>query len=194
MISGGFHRSCTRCSTRHPETLHWPRVCNRCSNPGRRRCAPTGASTMAPGASRVTPTGRILVSLSLFATSATLAPAPAPDAGAACGRTDPDAPWRTADTCHLWFRGFPLIVQGDALGANNETQLRVWLSPLEDPTVALVECTGTDAGSGFARCSSGLPDETTEWPWPTAARAVLLYCNVEGADRGTYQCVSGFGG
>lgn len=143
---------------------------------------------------RIAVSVRIMAILTLLVVGGIAAPAPAPDAGSACGKTDPDDPWRRSHICHFWFRGLPIVVQGDAIGKDGATQLRVWVSPLEDPTVPLVECTATDTdGSGFARCSNGVPDETSQWPEYGGARAVLLYCNVEGARRGTYLCVSGFG-
>lgn len=118
-------------------------------------------------------------------------PARAPDAGASCGRTDPDRPWRSEHSCHFWFRGLPLLVWGNAGGP--QASVRVWISLHEDPAVGvpLVEC--SDQGGSSASCSEGLPDETGDYPWPTGARFLTLWCHVEGNPSGTYQCVSGLG-
>jgi hypothetical protein len=137
------------------------------------------------------------VALALAVLSLVVLAAPATraaDSGAGCGRPKATKPWRGDHSCHFWFRGFPITVMGDASGPTGKARVRVWVSTEDAPDVALVECSASDPdGNGFARCSNGLPDETTSFPYPTAAQFLTLRCHVEGASEGTYWCSSGTG-
>lgn len=100
--------------------------------------------------------------------------------------------WPRASTCHFWFRGFPLLVSGEATTGGSDAWVRIWVTLADDTEglAPLVECT---ARGTHTTCSNGFPDETSEPPWYGSANALPFTCHVEGHGSGEFRCKSGSG-
>lgn len=128
--------------------------------------------------------------VALLAASLGLAPGGAADSGAGCPA---DKIWTTArKTCEFGMKGFPITFTGAVtMASGTSNSIRVWVSPRNQPTVVLAEC--SRAGQPMPSCNGGIPDSSTVLDvFRQGIERPALQCNVQSTGtQGTFYCHSG---
>jgi len=105
----------------------------------------------------------------------------------------PNPGWDMTNPCTFRAVGLPITVAGTTdAAANQDSSVRVWMSPAGRPDIVLLECSAS--GKGSRGCSRGLIDETTRSPIPPQAYwsyLVPLECHVAVSPKGTFFCQTG---
>lgn len=118
--------------------------------------------------------------------------------GPGCGGAWPPPPFPepghdVLNPCTFRVVGAPIVVSGTTIaGANQNSSVRVWMSPQGRPEISLLACSAS--GKGSLSCSRGLIDETTRTPIPPQAYWSYMFplqCNVEVSPKGTFFCQTG---